>query len=667
MNPSYRSFILAVSVFFVLSASTSAAPGDLDATLGNAGRIYPPSSSQSQYSEGIDVVVQPDQKILVSESYYHDGKSGLSLSRYLPNGTLDPTFGVGGRVLNGEIAGGGLALQPDRRILVIAGNQILRYETDGSLDTTFDADGVLPFGARAQFTATTLAVQNDGKIVVGGARYTQSGDPSLFWLARLNSDGAFDSAFGSNGIVSTEFPYPTSYIGNIVIQADGKIVAAGATFTFSSGSYNNAIALSRYQLDGSLDTSFGTSGRVAMAFKNVWGSNVTLQADNKIVVAAHYGDGGVVIRFMPDGSLDAAFGDAGQVSIPNLCPRDIAVQLDGKIVVAGGTTDYSPSNSSHELGRLLTNGMVDPTFGTNGRVTTVFPNLPQGCCYINGSVWGMAIQRDGKILTVGYWSGTDGDGNWNWNYSTIARYIGDTPTCANPIDCADFFVRQQYLDFLGREPEPQGFNDWMNVLNNCNGDSTCLYGPNGKRVLVSESFLGSQEFTLKGGYVFRFYKASLARIPTYAEMVAGMTSLNGATPDEVNAKRVTFANDWVARSDFLLAFPRSLTATEFVDNISQTAGITLSNRTQIISDLSANNTDAGRAIALRAIVDSQEEQNHEFNPAFVFMQYVGYLRRDPDPNGYQDWLTYLNTHPGDFNTMVWGFVDSAEYRHRFGP
>jgi hypothetical protein len=186
-------------------------------------------------------------------------------------------------------------------------------------------------------------------------------------------------------------------------------------------------------------------------------------------------------------------------------------------------------------------------------------------------------------------------------------------------------------------------------------------------VLVSQSFLGSQEFTLKGGYVFRFYKASLARIPTYAEMVAGMTSLNGATADEVNAKRVTFANDWVVRSDFLLAFPRSLSATEFVDNISQTAGITLSNRTQIISDLSANNTDAGRAIALRAIVDSQEEQNHEFNPAFVFMQYVGYLRRDPDPNGYQDWLTYLNTHPGDFNTMVWGFVDSAEYRHRFGP
>jgi len=240
-------------------------------------------------------------------------------------------------------------------------------------------------------------------------------------------------------------------------------------------------------------------------------------------------------------------------------------------------------------------------------------------------------------------------------------------SCPNPIDCRDFFVRQQYLDFLGREPDPQGFQDWLNVLDSCSADSNCLYGAGGKRVTVSQSFFGSQEFNLKGGYVFRFYKASLARIPTYEEMVTAMAGVNGTTADEVNQKRAAFASNWVLRADFLNAFPRTLTATEFVDNISQTAGITLSNRSQLITDLSVNNTDAGRAVTLRSIVDSQEEQNHEFNPAFVFMQYVGYLRRDPDANGYQDWLTYLNTHPGDFNTMVWGFVDSAEYRKRFGP
>lgn len=234
------------------------------------------------------------------------------------------------------------------------------------------------------------------------------------------------------------------------------------------------------------------------------------------------------------------------------------------------------------------------------------------------------------------------------------------------IDDIDFFVQEHYIDFLSRFPEAAGFQAWMNVLTPCNNDPACLYGPNGKRVLVSQSFFGSPEFNLKGGYVFRFYKASLARLPTYLEQVAGMRSVTGTTADDTNQKRTLFATNWVLRADFLTAFPRSLTPTEFVDNVASTAGITLSNRSQIISDLTtAGNTDAGRAVAMRAIADSSEEQNKEFNTSFVFMQYVGYLRRDPEPKGFNDWLTYLNTHPGDFNTMVWGFVDSQEFRNRF--
>ena len=234
------------------------------------------------------------------------------------------------------------------------------------------------------------------------------------------------------------------------------------------------------------------------------------------------------------------------------------------------------------------------------------------------------------------------------------------------IDDIDFFVQEHYIDFLSRFPEAAGFQAWMDVLTPCNNDPTCLYGPNGKRVLVSQSFFGSPEFNLKGGYVFRFYKASLARLPTYVEMVADMRSVTGTTADETNQKRTLFATNWVLRADFLTAFPRSLTPTQFVDNIAAAAGITLSNRDQIISDLTtAGNSDAGRAVATRAIADSPEEQNKEFNESFVYMQYVGYLRRDPEPKGFNDWLTYLNTHPGDFNTMVWGFVDSQEYRNRF--
>lgn len=235
------------------------------------------------------------------------------------------------------------------------------------------------------------------------------------------------------------------------------------------------------------------------------------------------------------------------------------------------------------------------------------------------------------------------------------------------IDDSDFFVQQQYVDFLSRFPEQSGFDSWLNYLNTeqqrCPTDPECLHQA---RLTASSSFFGSQEFNLKGGYVFRFYKASLARLPSYQEMVADMRAVTGTTADEVNQKRAAYATNWVLRSDFLNAFPRSLTPTEFVDNILQTAGVTVSNRTQIISDLTAaGNSDAGRAVAMRAIADSPEETNREFNPAFVYMQYVGYLRREPETAGYNAWLTYLNAHPNDFREMVRGFMDSVEYRNRF--
>ncbi len=232
------------------------------------------------------------------------------------------------------------------------------------------------------------------------------------------------------------------------------------------------------------------------------------------------------------------------------------------------------------------------------------------------------------------------------------------------IDDSDFFVQQHYIDFLSRFPEADGFAAWMRVLNNCTaGDANCLHEA---RLTTSSSFFRSQEFQLKGFYVFRFYKATLNRLPTYAEIVANMRDVTGTTADEVNQKRAAFAANWEARADFLAAFPRTLTPAQFVDNISQTAGITLASRDQIVADLTAaGNSVAGRVAALRAIVDSAEESQKESNPAFVFMQYAGYLRRDPDMPGYNAWLNYLNAHPQDFREMVRGFMDSTEYRNRF--
>jgi uncharacterized protein DUF4214 len=231
------------------------------------------------------------------------------------------------------------------------------------------------------------------------------------------------------------------------------------------------------------------------------------------------------------------------------------------------------------------------------------------------------------------------------------------------IDDSDFFVMQHYIDFLSRFPEQQGFDNWMAFLRNCPaGDAICLHN---NRLTASSGFFGSPEFRIKGYFAYRFYKTSLARQPLYSEIVVDMRNLTGQTAAEVDTKRTAFVNAWVTRSDFLASFPRGMAPAAYVDGILQTAGITVSNRNQIVSDLTANNTDAGRAIALRTIVESPEEDAKEFNRAFVFMQYAGYLRRDPEEPGYTNWLTYINGHPADFSEMIRGFVDSTEYRNRF--
>jgi len=227
------------------------------------------------------------------------------------------------------------------------------------------------------------------------------------------------------------------------------------------------------------------------------------------------------------------------------------------------------------------------------------------------------------------------------------------------IEDSDFFVQQHYIDFLSRFPEAGGFQAWMNVLNSCNNDLNCLNGPDGKRVLVSQSFYQSDEFHKKGFLSHRFYAVSFGRLANYDEFSRDMRSLTGATDADTIARREAFAGSWVARGDFKAAYD-SLPNAAFVDKLLQTAGITLANRDQLVAEAATS-----RASVLRKIVDSPELQSKEYDPAFVAIQYYGYLRRAPEKAGYDAWLNYLRSHPGDYKTMVWGFVYSPEYNNRF--
>jgi hypothetical protein len=295
-----------------------------------------------------------------------------------------------------------------------------------------------------------------------------------------------------------------------------------------------------------------------------------------------------------------------------------------------------------------------------------------------------ASGESSKSLTIFFWDDAHVEGTETFNVvlsnpngaslgSSVGAPSTETVTItdndssasnANPIDANDYFVRLHYLDFLYREPEQPGFNSWINTLSNCGaGSGDRGRDPSCDRVSVSSAFFRSDEFHLKGYFVYRFYRVSFARNPTYAEFIRDLRRVTGTTTAEVNAAKDAYTIEFRNRPDFKSRYD-SLSNDQYVDALQTTEGVQVSNSQQLKDDLNAGRKT--RADVLRAIVESAEVNAKEFNPAFVTMQYFGYLRRDAEPQGYNDWLTYLNAHPSDYRTMVNGFMNSQEYRLRFG-
>ena len=297
---------------------------------------------------------------------------------------------------------------------------------------------------------------------------------------------------------------------------------------------------------------------------------------------------------------------------------------------------------------------------------------------------GGSITIDSQYLPLGvplylFVDGSEADASGSGAYTIRMQDMTVTQKCsaANIIDCPEFFVQQHYFDFLNRNAEDGGFNAWLNVLNNCPaGDLVCQHE---QRLTTSAGFFGSPEFQLKGYFVFRFYRVAFGRLPEYNEQVNDMWAVSGQTPAEVYTLKANLANTFVQRPEFAGTYS-GLSNADYVKALLHRYGlnsittpdpaqpnglvkITLT-QTQLVALL--DTLQLTRAQILRAVVDSDQVFQSEYNRAFVAMQYYGYLRRTPEPQGYNDWLDYLNTHPGDFREMVRGFVDSVEYRNRFG-
>jgi hypothetical protein len=284
----------------------------------------------------------------------------------------------------------------------------------------------------------------------------------------------------------------------------------------------------------------------------------------------------------------------------------------------------------------------------------------------------------------------------------IGAYEVQTPPFANPIDDANVFVAQHYLDFLNRQPDDSGLAFWTGNITSCGFNSSCA---DLKRINVSGAFFLSIEFQQTGFYVLRMQRVAFGKrskdpatrmtltnwLSDVAQVENGVVVLQPGWEQILENNKQTYGTNIVNSAAFTTKYPTTLTASQYVDALIATAAVpvTTSERNAAITAFGAGGT-SGRVAALRSIADvgqltaqgsetlpgglpatlaTNEGVNREFREAFVLMQYFGYLRRDPDDAGYQFWLYKMNQFGGNYLAaeMVKAFISSDEYRHRFGP
>jgi hypothetical protein len=254
---------------------------------------------------------------------------------------------------------------------------------------------------------------------------------------------------------------------------------------------------------------------------------------------------------------------------------------------------------------------------------------------------------------------------------TDATFTGlpDATSSGNVIDTPDYFVRQHYVDFLGREPDESGFNFWTDQIRGCGADSGCIER---RTINVSAAYFLSIEFMATGGYVDGLYRASYGHAPLYADFMPDTSDVARGvvvgTEDwsqQLLANKQAFLAAWVARPAFRATFD-GLSNSQFVDTLISHTGVSFApdERDALVSSLGQGTS---RAEVLNRIATNEGFVSAKRNEMFVMMQYFGYLRRDPDPAGYAFWLNKLNQFNGNFEQaeMVKAFIVSGEYRNRF--
>ena len=410
-----------VAAGLVSAIAALAAAGDSTTGFGRNGKVVTAVGPGDSIPYAL--IVEPDGKLVAAGE---SGK-GLALARYKRDGSLDTSFGRGGKVTTairgGSGSAGALVLQPDGK-LVAAGQSnngskpsvftLVRYHANGSLDTSFGRGGKVTTAiGSGGSSASALVLQPDRKLVAVGSSKSGSVEngsvKESFALARYNPDGGLDTSFGRGGKVTTAIGLGDSAGYEVVRQPDGKLVVAGETDggLLPNGFRATDFALVRYNRDGSLDTSFGRGGKVTTVIgrSGSFAGALILQLDGRLVAAGSSTSNGLrydfaLVRYKRDGSLDTSFGRGGKVTTAigsgGSSASALVLQPDGKLVAAGQSSSASPTSGVFALARYNTNGTLDTSFGHSGKVTTaVGPGVS-----LAGS---LVLRPDGKLIAAGSW------------------------------------------------------------------------------------------------------------------------------------------------------------------------------------------------------------------------------------------------------------------------
>jgi len=440
--------------------------GELDTTFSGDGFVTTDFSGDTDAAYA--VLVQPGGMIVAGGRARMGGDYDFAAARYLPNGSLDMTFGGDGKAtigFGGDEYADDIALQDDGKLVLVGGEdntvsspldedfEVARLNSDGTLDTSFDGDGKLEtgFGNSIYERGKAVAIQPDGKIVVAGD------DVGDVLVARYHPNGALDDSFDGDG--QRSIGSLSGGIWDAALQPDGKTLLLG---THESPDGDFKFAFYRINPNGSLDTTFDGDGNAFIDFGgNDSGRDVALQADGRILASGMSGANHALVHLWPDGTFDAGgqqtlgFQDAYYGPGSDETAYGMALQGDGKIIVAGELANASGSLRNFALARFLPDGLPDTSFGEQGRVSFGFGNEVARA---------VAIQPDGKIVAAGYSSpGSDID-------FMIARFNADGTK-----DNTFGFFGYNVVDFQGGE-------DYGNAL---------ALAPDGKIVVAGEVWNGS--------------------------------------------------------------------------------------------------------------------------------------------------------------------------------